>query len=113
MTEVISRGQLEDKIREAAMKDAEYRQALIDDPKAVLSKEWGEELPAKLEVKTVEETGNVIYLTVPKLVPQSGDELSDEDLQKVAGGSGDVGIDSCTSVGYLSFASVVNLSLDL
>jgi hypothetical protein len=110
MAEIVSRGVLEDKIRTAAMEDAEYRQALIDDPKATLSKEMGEELPADLEVKTIEETGKVIYLTVPEAMPQSGDELSEDDLQKVAGGFLDT-VKNCKAGNALSMASIVNVKL--
>jgi len=43
-------------------------------------------LPADVEVKIVEENSNLIYLVIPDRHLQIGDELSEDDLGKVAGG---------------------------
>ncbi|MEO8585513.1 MAG: NHLP leader peptide family RiPP precursor, partial [Acidobacteriota bacterium] len=54
-------------------------------PKAVLEGQMGGKLPAGVSVKAVEETPNTIYVVVP-YVAKAGDELSDGDLEAVAGG---------------------------
>jgi len=63
-----------------------YRAAMLKDPKAVLAKQMGAEIPDWLNVKVVEETADTSYLVVPRLATAAGDELSDADLEKVAGG---------------------------
>src|SRR5687767_12439511 len=86
----VSRGEVLDIIAEFAAKDPTYRQALLANPKDVLSKQMNQSLPDSLNVKVVQETADTIYLIAP-YVPQQGDELSDADLEKVAGGKGQKG----------------------
>ncbi len=86
MAEELNRGEIEEKIRFAAYKDPEFRRSLLDDPKGTLAKVTNQALPDSLEVKVIEETENEIYLTVPPKALEAGAELSDADLQKVAGG---------------------------
>jgi len=61
--------------------DDSFKQKLMSDPSAVL-KEMGVDIPEGLEVKTLENTDKVFHL----VIPPKPDELSDEDLDKVAGG---------------------------
>ena len=88
--EEVTRGEILDIIAGFAAKDPKYRQALISDPKGVLAKQMNQPLPENLKVKVVEENADTIYLIAP-YVPQQGDELSDADLEKVAGGKGQKG----------------------
>jgi len=63
--------------------DEGFKQKLLADPAATLAAE-GIELPDGLSVKAVENTDKVFHLVIP---PQPSDsELSDEDLDVVAGG---------------------------
>lgn len=63
-----------------------FRRRLLADPAAVL-KEEGVEIPAGLELSVVEDTGNVVHLVIPEPPPPPlPDELSDEQLEHVAGG---------------------------
>ncbi len=68
-----------------ALKDDGFRKDLIDDPKGVLTRETGCELPDNLEIKVIEEAENLAYLVLPHM---PSDLLSDEDLDAVAGGGG-------------------------
>ena len=70
-----------------ALEDENFRNELVSNPKAVVEKEVGKPLPEGVEVKVVEEAPNTITIILPRIVskPQSG-ELSDENLEKVAGG---------------------------
>ena len=88
MTEQVTRGEIEDIIRNFAGESAEYRQALIDNPSEVLARQMGAEVPAGVTVKVVEETADTIYLVAPYAAPAEGSELSDADLESVAGGKG-------------------------
>ena len=94
----LSRGELQDLVAKQAVKNPKYRAQLIKDPKMVLSKQLGQELPANLKVKAVEETADTYYVVIPH-VPKEGAELGDADLEKVAGGLGDKEATCILSVG--------------
>jgi len=84
----VTRGEINDIISGFAGKNAEYREAVLADPKKVLAHQMGQKLPDFLNVKVVEETADTIYLVLPH---QAGEELSDADLEMVAGGKEDEG----------------------
>lgn len=63
--------------------DEEFKARLLADPAAVLREE-GFPVPTGIEVRAVESTDSVLYLNLP---PRPSDELSDEQLDQVAGGS--------------------------
>ena len=86
MTE-LTRGEINDLIAGFATSNEEYREALMKDPKAVLAQQMQQELPESLKVQVVQETPDTIYLVLPH-VPGEGEELSDADLEAVAGGKG-------------------------
>lgn len=62
--------------------DEDLKAKLIANPAAVL-KEFGLEAPAGVELKVVENSAQVQYLVLPS---KPSDELSDEQLDGVAGG---------------------------
>jgi hypothetical protein len=70
-------------ITDKALKDESYREELLANPRNAIQQEFGKELPLGLEVRVVEESANVVYLVLP---PKPVIELSDTDLQAVAGG---------------------------
>ena len=82
-----SRKDFEEKIVSRALKDDAFRQQLIDNPRNVLQSELGATLPADVEVRVVEEQPNSYYLVLPPKEASSA-ELSDADLEPVAGGTG-------------------------
>ncbi len=88
MSEEVTRGEINDIISGFATQNAEYREAVKQDAKAVLSKQMGRELPDWLNVKVVEESADTIYLVIPH-VAEEGAELSDSGLESVAGGKGE------------------------
>ena len=61
--------------------DESFKQELLADPAATLKAE-GVELPAGLTVKAVENTDKVFHL----VIPSKPTDLSDDDLDGVAGG---------------------------
>lgn len=87
MSTEVTRGEILDIIGKFASSNPEYRKALLADPKAVLSKQMGQPIPDNIKVKVVEETPDTLYLIAPYVAPASG-ELSDADLEQVAGGKG-------------------------
>ena len=65
-----------------AWADDAFKQRLLANPAAVLQAE-GIAVPAGVEIRAVENTDKVLYLMLP---PKPGVELSDEQLDQVAGG---------------------------
>lgn len=92
MSTEVTRGEILDIIGKFASSNPDYRKALLADPKSVLSKQMGQPIPDHVHVKVVEETADTIYLIAPYVAPESG-ELSDADLEQVAGGKGKGGGD--------------------
>lgn len=67
-----------------AAQDETFRQALLNDPKATLEAHLGTTLPAGFKVRVVENTATELTLVIP---PKLTEELSDEALDAVAGGT--------------------------
>jgi hypothetical protein len=67
-----------------AWHDASFRQALLQDPATVLQQELGVTLPADVTLRAVAEDAHTQYLILPPLLSEM--ELTDEQLEQVAGG---------------------------
>ena len=65
-----------------AWQDEAFKGRLLAEPREALA-EMGVEVPAGHEVRVVEDTERVTHLVIP---PSSGEELSEEQLDQVAGG---------------------------
>jgi hypothetical protein len=82
------RAELERTIVQRSIEDEEFRQRLLDDPKGTLEQELGRALKESTEVRVVKESADTIYLVLPSasVVGDRGRELSDQELDAVAGG---------------------------
>jgi Nitrile hydratase, alpha chain len=82
------RAELERRLIEKSLRDESLCQRLLADPKAALEEELGTRLPEEVQVRAVEETADTIYLVLPSTTAgfQAGAELSDRELETVAGG---------------------------
>ena len=78
---VPTRSQVEAIIAERIAADPAFRDTLLADPRAVLSEIVGFDIPENVHVVLHEESLTQIHLTVP-----SSENLSDADLELVAGG---------------------------
>jgi hypothetical protein len=88
MAQQMSRGEVQDLLTKFASQNPQYRQALLSNPKSVVEKQFNTSL-GNYKVKAVADTADTVHVVVP-YVAGSG-ELSDADLEKVAGGKGDGG----------------------
>lgn len=87
----VTRSEIIDIVAFFAERNPEYRAALLADPKGTLERQLNQVLPDSVKVKVLEETADTIYLLVPPPEPKSGYELTDAELERVAGGKGGKG----------------------
>ena len=105
----MTRGQLHDLLARFAVENPKYREALISDPKNDLEKQLGHNL-GKLNVKAVIETPDTMYVVVPYVAKEG--ELSDSDLENVAGGLLDNLLAKCEISGTANILSS-NVAIEL
>jgi hypothetical protein len=88
MSEATGRAEMERRLIQRSLEDDVFRQQLLADPKATVEQELGTQLPEGVRVVAVEETQDTIYLVLPSASPlvREGGELSDRELDAVAGG---------------------------
>jgi hypothetical protein len=88
MNEGSGRAEMERRLIEKSVEDDAFRQRLIEDPKGAVEQELGTRLPEEVRVVTVEESADTIYLVLPATPMAGGEagELSEQELQSVAGG---------------------------
>lgn len=82
-----------------ACKDEAFRKMFLNNPKEVLEKELGQiqegiKLPENLIVKVLEKPSDTLYFILP-VIAYKGAELSEEQLEAVAGGGTDYNMFSC------------------
>jgi len=76
-----TRSEVEAIIAERIAADPAFRDTLLADPRAVLSEIVGLDIPDTVQIDLHEESLTQIHLTIP-----SSEELSEADLELVAGG---------------------------
>jgi hypothetical protein len=88
MSEGSGREQMERRLVQRSLREDAFRQRLLEDPKAAVEKELGVRLPEEVRVVALEESADTMYLVLPSASPASdeGGELSDRELEAVAGG---------------------------
>jgi Nitrile hydratase, alpha chain len=81
------RAERERTLVQRSLQDDSFRQRLLDDPKGTVEQELGSGLPEGVEVRVLEDSPQSIYLVLPSDSPLGqGEELSDRELVRVAGG---------------------------
>jgi hypothetical protein len=99
----MTRGEVQDLLAKFAVENPKYRQALISNPKSIIEKQLNTSL-GKVNVKSIVETADTTYVVVPHVAGEG--ELSDSDLEKVAGGKQDINA-SCNVMGALAAGNTV------
>ena len=106
-----TRGQLWDKVVDQAQKNPKYYAQLKADPRGLMEKQLGTPIPKNVNIKVLEEASDTYYIVLPAFAKE-GAELSDSDLEKVAGGGTVKGDASCDSAqGAAIGVTVVDVSL--
>jgi hypothetical protein len=82
-----SRAVIEAKIIARAWKDPEFKSHLLSNPREVLGSYIGRDIPDIVDVKVVEEDKRTLYIVLPP-EPTDEAELSEEQLEAIAGGWG-------------------------
>jgi hypothetical protein len=97
MIQTITSQEAEDAIQQVvkrAQTDSEFRQLCLSDPKAAAKLATGKDIPEGFTLRFVENQGANLTVVLPDPI-DFNDELSDEDLEQVAGGKGDICGGSC------------------
>jgi len=94
MYQFVTRGEVQDLVGKFAAGDPRYRSALLKDPKGTIEKQLNTSL-GFVNVVAVFDTADVAHVVVPYVAPEG--ELSDADLEKVAGGKQDIKAE-CTAL---------------
>ena len=87
--------QFEQELIERAWEDDAFRTALIADPKGTIASEYGTRFPEELDLVVVEESPSKAYFVIP-VNPAAAVELSEDELELVAGGAQDISVCSLT-----------------
>jgi hypothetical protein len=82
-----NRRAVETQLIEKCWKDSEFKKRVVSDPKGMLEQHTGQKLPAGLKIVIHEEDANTLHFSIP-LPPTQMSELSDAELENVAGGTG-------------------------
>ncbi len=99
-----NRQQFEQSLIEKAMKDPDFRQRLLENPKAVIKEETGVEFPATVNLRILEEDPHTVYLILPFIPSQLNEnELDETELERIAGGGQFTGFSFCHTCGCDSF----------
>ena len=83
MSDTLTEGQLREFIGVRAQKDAAFRTSLKSDAKSAVEGVLGSSLPANVSVRIIEDSDSTINIVIPTA---AGDELSEDELESVAGG---------------------------
>jgi hypothetical protein len=105
MAQTLTRGEVQDLVSKFAAENPKYRAALIADPKGTIERQLNTSLAAT--VKAVADTADTVHIVIPYVAAEG--ELSDSDLEKVAGGLADKTANCNNSPGAMNTFIQLNL----
>jgi hypothetical protein len=84
----MTRNNLEARLVARAWQDDEFKQELLNNPRAAFKREFGDKISfyEDADIRVIEETYNTFCLVIPKKPNISTEELSEDQLEAVAGG---------------------------
>jgi hypothetical protein len=104
--QALTRRDLETALIEKCWKDSDFKKAVLSDPKGMLERHIGQKLPTQLSIVIHEEDANTLHFSIPP-APSNLTELSDDDLEKVAGGTDVLLITVATAAAGIFSATIV------
>jgi len=81
-----------DSVVERASKDEAFRKTLVDSPKSAIKAETGIDVPEGVDIRFVENEGADLTVVLPDV---ESEEISDSDLESVAGGDAWIDVSQC------------------
>ena len=105
--EKLTRGQIQDLVGKFASENPKYRAALLSNPKGTIEKQLNTQLGA-VTVKAVADTADTVHV-IPYAAAEG--ELSDSDLERVAGGKQDITANCLVLGGTAVSNTVMQLNL--
>lgn len=96
MTADSTRGELEQQVVERAARDSQFRKDFMTNPRETAEREFGVAIPEGIDITVLEETPSSVYVVLPPAQAQAGREVSDADLEAVAGGWGGLSGQACS-----------------
>jgi hypothetical protein len=80
-----------EELKKRSIVDPEFRKMALTNPNAAISKINPKPIPAGFTVRFVENTGNIKTIVLPDPVGRA-EELSDAELEEVAGGDNNISV---------------------
>ena len=74
------------RVLDRALTDPDFRRALVQSPHESLSDLYGVTIPESADLRVFEETDDSHYVVIPPDMSALSEELTDEQLEAVAGG---------------------------
>ena len=84
--EMLTLPELQARIARRAWENPEFEAEFMADPKATFEKYTGQELPESVKIFAHYNSADEVHFVLPKREQHAGDELTDDDLERVAGG---------------------------
>src|SRR5689334_16403398 len=106
MAQKLTRGEIQDLVGKFAAENPKYRAALINDPKGTIERQLNAPM-GTTKVVAVADTADTYHIVVPYVAAEG--ELSDSDLEKVAGGLADKTANCNNSPGAMNTFIQLNL----
>ncbi|PKK88273.1 MAG: hypothetical protein CVV64_19580 [Candidatus Wallbacteria bacterium HGW-Wallbacteria-1] len=97
-------------IQVRADKDPEFRKILLEDPELAIRKALNVSIPPKMKMHIHENTPHTFHIVLPQMASEN--ELSDRDLELVAGGKGDTTIYEDDNVEIVYHPPELQIDLD-
>jgi len=91
---IVSRKDVREALIRDALKDQSFRESLLVNPKLAVERALGTKLPENMEVEVLQDTDEKMFIVLPMQLPFEAGDLSDAELEQVAGGFLDAGKDS-------------------
>src|SRR5262249_7437947 len=92
----------------------EFRRKFVADPKGQFEEKLGTQMPASLKMTVHEEDENSLHFVIPMKPKADVGELSDEDLEQVAGGTAAVSVATTEFMtaltGYATYKGGANIN---